>query len=417
MKTRFKEIGKNILIVLLICSLLLLTLIAMPTRSVSAIPWLSQLLQPMVPLLGLPEAELTYVAQAEPVPNGAQPIAISVHSDLGRHTALWDFSALDAAFSVFSPVLTQVMDHADSFRPASQYQIETALSGNSVYFRYASPIPMSLVASWLNSRLQAPLENVLSCIVSAQGGCLSLYLLSEEEAYLCDTTLTDSLLLPLLQSYEADGSAFAYESQYPLDPLSLLPAKATVPAVSYAIPDDSRYAEELATSLGFNPYAETRYTDDRGTNCFNETGASLQITADGYVILLEENARFTADTTEPEALAEAARKLTNTITGNLAGDNRLYLTAMTQSDDTTICEFDYFVGGIRVQLSEPTATVHFSGTAVIQARVQLYSFSGTGKSEYPLPIAQAAAVLTSGSRLELAYHPDADGSLTAGWCR
>ena len=77
MKTRFKEIGKNILIVLLICSLLLLTLIAMPTRSVSAIPWLSQLLQPMGPLLGLPEAELTYVAQAEPVPNAAQPTVAS----------------------------------------------------------------------------------------------------------------------------------------------------------------------------------------------------------------------------------------------------------------------------------------------------------------------------------------------------
>ena len=78
MKHRLAETGKNILIVLLSCSLILLTLAVLPSQWIHSTPGLSQLLQPVAPLLGLPEAELTYVAEAAPMPDAARPIAISI---------------------------------------------------------------------------------------------------------------------------------------------------------------------------------------------------------------------------------------------------------------------------------------------------------------------------------------------------
>ena len=55
---RLAELGKSILIVLLLCSLALLAVASVPTDSLREIPWLSTVLQPVAPLLGLPEAEL-----------------------------------------------------------------------------------------------------------------------------------------------------------------------------------------------------------------------------------------------------------------------------------------------------------------------------------------------------------------------
>ena len=59
---RLIELLKSILIVLLLCSLVLLTVAAVPTHTLREIPWLASLLQPIAPLLGLPQAELAYVA-------------------------------------------------------------------------------------------------------------------------------------------------------------------------------------------------------------------------------------------------------------------------------------------------------------------------------------------------------------------
>ena len=57
MKKRLLELGKDLLIALLLCSLLLLAVAAVPVETIRDNPGLSKLLQPLAPLLGLPEAE------------------------------------------------------------------------------------------------------------------------------------------------------------------------------------------------------------------------------------------------------------------------------------------------------------------------------------------------------------------------
>ena len=58
MKQSLVEAGKTALIVVLVCSLILLFAASIPTDAIRSTPWLSTLLRPVAPMLGLPSAEL-----------------------------------------------------------------------------------------------------------------------------------------------------------------------------------------------------------------------------------------------------------------------------------------------------------------------------------------------------------------------
>lgn len=415
MKEKIKEFAKNILIVLLICSLLLLTIAAIPSQSVRNTPWLSQLLQPIAPLLGLPEAELTYVAQSTSVPDAAQPIAISVRNETGRCTAMWDFSELDQRFDSLSPLLGQALNTAGNFNQVSQSQVETALSGSGIFFRYSSLLPASLIAFWNGAQLDAAVPDSDICILSAQEKTVTLYLLGQQY-YMAETRLASELLLEAIRPYNSDGSRFAFEDSSALSAFSLLPGGSlTVPSATVSNPCDSHYIDALATTLGFNPYGEGRYTDEQGTVLFSETNASLRITADGEVTYTGENTRFVADSMQPQALAESARALSGLVLDSVPGDGRVYLSEFSQDGQSTVCRFEYLLSGIPVTMANPAVTVTFDGQRITQAVVYVRSFTGTNKLTYPLPVAQASAVLEAGSRLELAYRINADSTLSAGW--
>ena len=417
MKHRIIEICKNILIVLLVGSLLLLTIAAIPTQSIRSVTWLSRLLQPFAPLMGWNEAELTYVAEAYPVTDAARPIAISIMNDAGRYTAMWDFDRLDAELETFSSYLGQAMDNAKSFHEVSDSQIQAALRTHSVYFAYGAPQQTAVLASWYDSSLSSAIGSVDGCILAVEENTLSLYLLGET-SYAASTSISADSLLSILADYEPDGSSFAFETQYALHPLRLISGKRhTVPAVTLSTDLDANSLDALATALGFNPYGEGRYTDDAGTVSFSEDGTSLEVTADGSITYFAQTARFSADSTRPEILAQTAQQFVDTVFDGVTGEGRLYLSRLTQSGSQTVCHFDYYISGVQLVMSQAPVVITFTDHAITQAQVQRYSFISTSKTLYPLPIAQAAALLPEGSKLELTYYIDASGTLSAGWKR
>ena len=86
MKARIKELSKDVLLVLLSVNLVILTLAALSSESVRRSPLLSTLLQPLGFMLGLDQAELTYLEIREPVLDAAQPVTISVNTAAGRYS-------------------------------------------------------------------------------------------------------------------------------------------------------------------------------------------------------------------------------------------------------------------------------------------------------------------------------------------
>ena len=413
---RLIEIGKDILIVALLCSLLLLAVAAVPTETIRANPQLSRYLQPLAPILGLPEAELAYVETVLPVLDAAQPVVISAHHHTGRTTAMWDFDTLDAAFDTYGGLLAQAMDTADLFSAASEAQIRKALSGTNVYFRYHCSLPASLLASWLGAELNAALPETQTCILSAEGDVVALYFLGTPH-YRAVTQVPPEDLVALVEKSRSDGSKMAFETDLDLSPTTLLPGTTvSVPAVATSNPCDNRYMDQLATDLGFNPYSDARFTDQNGVTHFSEANSALSISAAGEVLLTNaDTARFQAASDSSDALVELARQLMETAVGNVCGSARIYLSGVKQQGNTTVCTFDYLVSGITVDLGGSAATVTFAGATVTEMQIRLLAFRLTGNTLYPLPVAQAAAILPPDSRLLLQYHSDGGSALTVGW--
>lgn len=415
MKTRVIEICKNILIVLLICSLLLLSLMALPVESVRSNPWLSKLLRPLAPLLGTSRAELTYVEPAAPRADGIKPAEISLCRSARRTSAVWDADKVDEMFATFSPLLAQIFSETENYAQISSVQLQNAARTDSVYFRYAGVLPAEvIVCQWGNAR-KLPLGSFDRFLIAAENGNLSLYLCGLV-SYRAPTSLPAELLTDLLDHYEEDSSAFCFELELPQHPFSLVSSeKPVVNAYNCSDPTDNRFVETLATALGFNPYAETRYTNAQGTDCFTETGASLEISDSGLVQLTMDNNRYNAPSRSFDDIAATASALTDTMLKEISGAGKLHLVSVTRSGDSTVCQFQYLVNGVPLLLPQPAAAVTFSGTAVTRASVQLYRFVPTGKSLYPLPAAQAAALLPDGSELMLVYSIGPDGALSADW--
>lgn len=417
MKQKIMEIVKDILIVLLICSLLLLAIMVIPRQSIRSVPWLSKVVQPLAPVLGLSEAELTPVAEAVTISESARPVAVSVMNHSGRSTAMWDEERLNAEMDVFSSMLEQALDQAAQFNVVSRSQLYAALSGQSVYLRYGAPQPAAVFASWFDATLPAQLPNLDGCALAVQNSVVMLYLIGEEN-YAAETGIPAQTLLSVLEAYDPDGSQFVFETELALEPLSLVPAQdSTVAAVTRTNPADSRYAEALATALGFNPYGEGRYMDDQGTVSFNETGSSLTIGADGLVTYTDQNTSFMADSADSTDLARCARRFVEILLDNVSGEGRVYLSHLEQNGGNAVCRFDYYIDGVLVDLPQAPVVITFTDRAITRADVQLHAFVPTGKLIHPLPVMQAAALLSEGSALELIYQIHADGTLSAGWRR
>ena len=420
MKKRVWETIKTLLIVILFCTLLLLTVAAMPSDMIRSTPWLSTVLQPLAPVLGLPEAELAYVEDAQPVMDAAQPLRISIRNSAGRYTAQWDFGPLDAAFETLGGMLGQALDTAGTFTTVRADRLPQALSQPSVCFDYGFMLSAQLPASWLEATTaqQADVQGRMF-ILAIEDGQVNLYL-SGEECLRAETDINPDTLSALLEQFRPDDSRFAFETDSHLTMLAMIPG--SDPAIQAALsssPCDSRYIESLATALGFNPYDETRYTDNAGVTYFSETSCSLQIATSGQILLTSDSAeRFHADGSTTEILVEEARSMIQLAMGDILGDARMYLSGVSRDGDETIVTFDYVLNGIPVSCgSRPAATITFSGRAMTSMELLAAVLTCTDEPMKILPPTQVAAIMPNGSDLVLQYHRSADGTMTAGWVK
>lgn len=415
MKRTIVELIKNIVIAVLLCTMVLLMVASLPAAQIRQTPWLSRLLQPLAPLLGLPQAELAYVETVLPVTDAAEPVSISVNNGAGRHTVLWNAAELDRTFEALGGILGQALDTARDGDQAEMHQVTRALSGVSVCFSYAGSLPADMLATWLDATLDETVHaDVSSFVLAVEEGQTALYLVGDRILRTATEVSAESLET-LLTEYAPDTSALAFETDADVSPLSVLPGNdRTIAAVSRTNPVNNRLLEQLATDLGFNPYGDASYTDASGDTYYTETGSTLQISASGRLTLTSTGSqRFRAADEQPNTLAEEARRLVTLAAGDALGDGRLYLTEMTRLEDRTIFSFSCMVNGIPVE--QAGAYVVFTGAAVTGLELQLTTYTVRAYTLQVLPPIQAAALLPSGADLRLVYSDTGVRQLTAGW--
>ncbi len=421
MGRKILETLKSIILVLLAAAILVLTVLALPVKTLRQTPWLARLVKPIASYVGLSEAELTYTAAGSAVlPGAAQPLLISVMQETGRQSFQYDFSALDAAFEQYGSALGQALDSADVLQPAEQEDFLRALGGTGIVFRYPSPLSPALTAAWLGAQapdLQSPADWYL---LAPEGDTVRLYLMGEE-IFSASTRLPSQQLETLMQGSMPDGSFFAFEDssgKYTrLDGLSLIqPRMPQILTAAAQNPCEARYIASMAALLGFNPYGDARFVDSDGTTSFSEPGSTLSVSAQGVVTLRCDAAqsRFLAASTAQDARVEAARALLSQIAAS-TGDARLYLCGYEEQGNDAVCRFSYYLSGAKISQSGKTAEVRFSGNAVSQAQIQLRSYTLSDQSVYLLPAAQAAAIVQKGSMLEVLYADTGEDALQVNW--
>lgn len=425
MKHRWLEIGKDLLIVILVFAILVLTVLALPDQMLASSPWLTAILGPFAGLFGLNQTELSYTEAAPPALDAAQPIAISVRNSAGRYSAQYDFTALDSLYEALGSTLGQALENSSgTLEQTTLQKVYAAMTGTGVTLLYPAEIPSGVLASWLGAQPKESGEAASLYILSVQeDGSVRLYLRGSQ-CWVCDTVIPGEALLQALDGYRPDGSFFAMEDATGtydrLDAASLICGQTPqIYEASAGDPCDARFITALASALGFNPYGDASYTDDAGNAFFSETDAALRIFTDGRLLLNTDAdaSRFSAASSDAGSLIETARSLLEQILSGTETGTRLYLSEFSQTETGAVCSFDYVLNGVPILQKgrEHAASAVFTGSQLTELSVLLRTYSVQSQTFSLIPAAQAAAIVPDGSPLRIYYDDPGSGALSAGW--
>lgn len=375
------------------------------------------------------ETEAPVQSAAAPV---SAPVRIAISGTYGRYgdIALSTDDA-DRFGRLLSPLLSEALGSAGTFSPCTQTEFLAALSRTSVYYDFLAPLPLSVLS--VLAGMDTPADFDLTAryaVISQQGESVDLLIWDGGDTCLrCETSVKPSRLQDVVSSYELGNAAFAFdlaasdpsfEACAPcslfLSPLPQYQELSAAPAVS----DSS----SLLSALGFNPYANTRYTESNGTEVVMEGDQTLRLSSDG-TLRYQSGGRAAlsiADGTDDptrEEIIQGAWKLLHTLTDGRLGSASLYLSEITESDGTIVVRFGLHADGtpIRFLDDSPAAELHLDGSAVTSLTVTLREYESTGESAALLPLKQAAAIaaLDPGKGLSIAYVDSGAANCTLSW--
>lgn len=410
---------KTAIIVLLLCSVVLLSLAAIGFSGSDDVPLLSDLRRILAGEQVLPPKK----AQEPTFTDAAMPVVISVSSQAGRTTFHQDFDALDAAFEFLGSHLAAALDTARDVREITAAEFTEAATGSSILFRYPGSISLPVLAAWLDADASDLGLSGDVFLLAAEETEVALLVCGDGSYWRLTTDADLASFRDALDDNPADGTLLALESEAyaRLDPLTLIdPTDNTIPAASAANPCDDTFLTHTATVLGFNPYGDTSYQDESGT-VYSETDCTLRISADGVLTLRNQGlaARFSAQSDSDGDRIEYIRSLLDAVAGDVLGDARLYFTGLEHSEDTTTILFSTYLSGLSVEHADgPAVQAVFQGTILTELTFRIRNYTLSQSETITLmPAAQAAAIAQYGTLLVPAYADRGDPELTAGWLR
>lgn len=357
----------------------------------------------------------------------ALPMQISVKNELGRASFQRSADAAESAYNALGSLLGEALGAlALPGETVSEQQWTRALQAQGAYFRYSGALPVQLIAAWLDVGTQ--LEDACSAfLLEIHGETVRLLCRTEAGYRRFETTVPAAQLSDALSGYRPDGSAFACEGtdetlrRLAGDSLLSMTRTVQLPAAAVLNPMDNALKQQLAASLGMNPYGNF-YTTTQGTTVYEEASRSVSITSGGLLQLHNSdlsNTQLCAASSSDAALAEFAQQLLQQLCGSVCGDVRLSLTGISRTGSAATLQFNYMLSGLPVRLSGRScaAELTFSGESLTGLSLCLRSYSLTQKQLTLLPELQAAAVVQETTRLEACYLDSGSTQLTAGWIK
>lgn len=425
-RRRWIEWGKNLLILLL---------------SLSALALAYQ--SPLVQGSGLQElfrAPLADSASPLTVPSvlsvSSSPVqmAVGVGDSMELYGVQYNQETVDALFNTAGPLLGDALSEAGEPRSITERQWQALLSGQCIYFDFASPVPLTVLCAWLSgdggSDVLADSARRIILAPGQDGAILLCYREDEDGGFFqCATTLNAELLLsPITESVTPNGAFFAFEdSSLPdvVDPYTLFAdegARAWIyTSATPLILSDSAQTARLMSALSFSDQNQAAASEGM---LYVDGDDTLRLSGSGRVSYSASSpGKYPAGEGLNGAI-KAAWALAEAALGAVDGDARLYLISAQssgESGDAYTITFGYTLNGSLVYLYDQGWAAQFQvqGGCIHRFTLYLRTYSSTGQQALLLPADKACAALTvlSDQPLELAvlYQDNGGSQILPSW--
>ncbi|MDR2670942.1 MAG: hypothetical protein LBC26_04410 [Oscillospiraceae bacterium] len=401
MRARAAELGKTLLIWVLLLGLLWLTGLAWvyddSLLDAPALAWVSDVRR----ALGLGAAAPDPIAPPDGrvAREAARPVRVAVMQDGARLGAQYAPEVVDALYERLKNIMGEAIGSAAPPRRQTRAEWEQALAYDSVYWEYTAAVPLSVLAEWLSVAPPAGFDApVRRFFLSNRDGALALFFLNEESLvpYVSDTALTfepvdTAGLSPCRFAFEAGDGALARAPDTLLfdTPPVLMAVRCEVPALAGA------ETEAFLRGLRINPDTPAHYTEPDGTVVYVDDPRICRFSPDGVIRYRAHGAADGAVSGTPAGRIEAARALLETL-APLLGDARFSLSGSAQEgEDRFVVDFGYETQGAAVltPAGDPAARVVLSGGVVSEVVVRVRRFTRTDERVDLMPESLAYRLL------------------------
>lgn len=419
-KRRLIEWGKNILIVLLTLSAVVLLSMTPLVRDSG----LTTLLHPRPAQTGS-SADST---QSGPV----LPARLAVCRDGDRFGLQYDDGRMEEVFAAFVPLLGDALSEAGTPVPLTESEWRSCLRQRGAYFDFSGQVPLAALARWLGGG-SCPLEGSVRRLVLAADSGDTVSLCWEDGdggCFTCPTALSRSLHLdPAVEAVTPNGAYFAFEDENLstlLDPFTLI-TEGEPGAGLYAVTSPlstAAGAEALVDALSFN--SQNHAPGSSGEVYMD--GTDRLVLRDGVTVSYRaaQGGKYPVEHTNgivsAAQAAEGARALAEQAMAPLCGEARLYLLSVQASGNGGWrVRFGYRLNGRAVWLYEDGWAAEFlvENSSITQFTLHLRHYASQGEVALLLPIRKAAAMLpdlTQEQReLVIQYRDGGGQSVSPGW--
>ena len=412
-----KNTVRNIVLVVLTLLLAVLTLL----NVVFALGW-EQLFHAFRQSLG--QAALGYEVRSGDSPAAYPSSAAMTGADSRLYGAAYHERTVAQVYEATRELMGSALGTASGFTPLTEDGLRTMLAGETLCYAYNGEIPAAALAAWMESR--STLDEDISMLLLTRDGQLALR--TKSQGLVLATAAVDrnawvrasAALGAGTCSYAGVSGGTAFRN---LAPETLLFEETGFSAEILACEPpafgDPNAADSLQTLLGgFGYSVYARSYEERDAQVYVDNDSTMRISADGTVRFT--SARREAEG-EPLALAaaiEQARLILEQAQYSIgAGTQAELLSAAEDGSGGQTLLFGLVFEGIPVVTGEPYARFEFQDGQLVTAVVRLRRYTASGKRQYVLPAAQAAAASPrKGQRLGIAYVEGEDGSFAPERC-
>ena len=368
----------------------------------------------------------------------AYPLSVSICTADGRHSAVYDASAIEFAYGQTEDLLRKSIQSVKRGRTVEETAWRSAISTTpSVLYDYQCDVPMSVFSFWYGHEKPDVFSDYrvrYLCLAAVED---TVYLFGKsadgEERFSFVTEVSEKDLSEIIAVFHPNSYQLGITAKRLETPELLLSAE--VPQVSElrvssaAQTLDENGLDRLLRTFELNPNTVSRHIEQDGSRMFIEDTSTVKITSDGVVTYsdlrtdLEYNTGLTVQSEFETATvwekAETARELVSSLDALTGSFGRLYLDRVWENGGTVEVLFRREVGGVPIDFGRDRAIarVVIQGDRVSEVEFVMRSYTTGATKCVILPSLFAAATESSAAGREpsLRYLDTAQETVRADW--